>query len=194
MTIPSGKSAPTKSVQRRSLSWQYRSHQDKQSGSIQVATSGQWITSSQPMTARKLRSWTNGLTGLGLCRNYSNSPRAKWSSQPLTASGPRSPVNSMPMSWSRSWRQWQRRPRRWPRETSSTTGFSPHLEPWLEEGSFVWQSSSVVGGPVLGKIRLHYHILQHPRRPPFSTWRLIPSEDEARTKTLISILCTVRFK
>ncbi len=152
------------------------------SGSTEAATSGPWITSSRPMTARRSRSWTNGSIGPGLCHNYSSNPRARWSSLPLTDSGPRSPADSMLTSWSRSWRWWRRKPRCWPRKASSATGFSPHLEPWLEERYPAWQSFSAVGGPVPGEIRLRSQILQHPQRPLCSTWRLTPSEDEARTK------------
>jgi hypothetical protein len=56
----SGKSTPIMSAQKRSLVWPYRSHQARQSGSIPVASSGPWITSSQLMIARRSRSTPNG--------------------------------------------------------------------------------------------------------------------------------------
>ncbi len=187
-----GKSAPTKSAWRQSPSRQYISHQGKQSRSTQAATSGPWtISSSRPMTARKSKSWTNGSIEPGLCHNYSNNPRAKWSSPPSTAYGPRSPAGSTLMSWSRSWRRWQRKPRHWPRRASSATGSSPHLEPWSEVRSIAWPSFSAVGGLVPGGTRPHSLILRHPWLPKCSTWRWTPSKDETWTKYID--ICFVPF-
>jgi len=77
LCIPLGRSTPIMSVQRRSLFQLYRFPQDRQSISIQAATSEPWTTSSQPMTARKLRSPPSGSPGPGLWGNCSSSRKAR---------------------------------------------------------------------------------------------------------------------
>ncbi len=190
--FPSGKSAPTPSVQKWSLFWLCRFPQARLSRSIPAVTSGPWISSSQLMTVRRLRSTPNGWIGPGHWGSFSNNRKMRWSPQLLTSFVPRSRGSSKPRSWSTSWRQWPRMPRR----TPSVTGPLPLVGQWLEELSSAYFSFSAAGECVATQDQPRQHT-QHPQHlqlhPPSSTWRSIPSEDED-LEDLYFLLCIVSWK
>jgi hypothetical protein len=102
MVYSLGKINTNHTVPRQRLFRLYRFCPDRRSGSIRAVTSGPWITSSRPMTARRSRSTPNGSTGRGCWSSCTSNRKVRQSPRPSTGSGPRSRASSMMRSSSTS--------------------------------------------------------------------------------------------